>query len=69
VGHVPALSRAEVALALGQVDAAFRWLERAADDREPLVIYLAVDPLYEPLRADPRFAALLRRLGLEPRRS
>lgn len=58
-----------MALALGQVDRAFRWLERAADDREPLVIYLAVDPLYEPLRADPRFAALLRRLGLEPRRS
>src|SRR5947199_4411948 len=64
-GRVLALSRAEVAWALGRTDDAFRWLERAADEREPRVIYLGVDPLYEPLRADPRFVALLRRLGLK----
>jgi len=62
---VLALSRAEVAWALGRTDDAFRWRERAADEHEPRVIYLGVDPLYEPLRADPRFVALLRRLGLK----
>ncbi len=51
-------------MALGRVDAAFRWLERAADENEPWVVFLAVDPIYKPLHADPRFAALVRRLGL-----
>jgi serine/threonine-protein kinase len=63
-GRAPAFARAEVAMALGHIDAAFRWFERAADEREPWVVYLAVDPIYEPLHADPRFGALVRRLGL-----
>lgn len=56
-----------MAWALGRTDDAFRWLERAADEHEPRVIYIGVDPLYVPMRADPRFVALLRRLGLKTR--
>jgi tetratricopeptide (TPR) repeat protein len=66
-GRAPALARAEVAMALGRVDEAFRWLDQAVENREPWVVGLAADPLYRPLRSDPRFSALLRRLGLRGR--
>jgi len=50
--------------ALGEKDKALDWLERAADERSPLIVYLKVDPQFEKLRSEPRFAALLKRMGL-----
>jgi tetratricopeptide (TPR) repeat protein len=50
--------------ALGDVDAAFAWLDKAYRERSNHMAYLAVDP-HPRLRADPRFADLLRRVGLE----
>lgn len=44
---------------LDEPDLAFDWLERACDERDPLVADLAVQPLADPLRSDPRFAGLL----------
>lgn len=49
--------------ALGQKDAAFHWLNVAYDERVYQVIYLRVDPRLDSLRADPRYAALVRRVG------
>ena len=49
---------------LGQVDEAFAYLERAFEQRSRRVLWLKVDPRWDPLRADPRFDALLARLGL-----
>jgi hypothetical protein len=39
------------------------WLEKAFDYRDPNLPYLRL-PAYDPLRADPRFQSLARRLGL-----
>jgi serine/threonine-protein kinase len=49
---------------LGDRDAAFRSLNQVCDERSPGVVYFAMDPLLDPLRADPRFSALLRRIGV-----
>ena len=53
-------------LALQEKDPALDWLEKAYRDRTEDVILLAVDPRLDPLRGDPRFADLLRRIGLPP---
>ena len=51
--------------ALGNIDKAFDWLERAYQTRSAGLIYLHLDPGYLPLRTDPRFADLVRRIGVK----
>jgi len=64
-GHyVSPYDSAGVHLGLGEGDRALRLLEEAAADRSAWLIFLGVEPRLDPLRADPRFAALLRRTGL-----
>ena len=53
-----------IALGLGDADQAFAWLERAYDERRGWLAYLKVEPMLDPLRADPRFADLVRRMRL-----
>jgi serine/threonine-protein kinase len=50
--------------ALGDVENAFACLERAYQTRSAGLIYLHIDPGYAPLRADPRFSELTKRIGL-----
>jgi len=50
--------------ALGVFDKAFACLERAFQAKSAGLIYLHLDPGYAPLRADPRFGDLVRRIGL-----
>ncbi len=45
---------------------AFAWLERAMQERATAMIYLRVEPQFDMLKADKRFAELLRRLNLAP---
>lgn len=60
----PGLVAAVYALA-GDKDSAFAWLNTAYEERDGGIITLVkVDPCFKNLRADPRFADLLRRLGL-----
>ena len=51
---------------LGEKDRAFEWLEKAYEERDGVLIYLSVHPWWDPLRDDPRFNDLLRRMNLEP---
>ena len=51
-------------LALGNRDAALDLLEQAVSKRDPGVLWMKVDPRLDPIRNDPRFVALLARLGL-----
>jgi TolB-like protein len=61
------IGRYEIALAytgLGEKNEAFKWLEDAFRARDVGLVYLKVDPCLDPLRSDPRFNDLMRRLGL-----
>ena len=52
-----------VYLNLGDKDEAFRWLEKGFRDRSACMPYTKVDPRLDPLRSDPRYADLVRRIG------
>jgi TolB-like protein/DNA-binding winged helix-turn-helix (wHTH) protein/tetratricopeptide (TPR) repeat protein len=54
-----------VYVGLGETDKALDWLERAYQERSGPLLELNVDPMFDPLRGDPRFAAILRKMGLE----
>jgi serine/threonine-protein kinase len=62
--HVAHSLMAQVHAALGDADRAISALERAAVSREPDVVLIGVRPVYEPLRADPRFMSLRSRVGV-----
>jgi tetratricopeptide (TPR) repeat protein len=64
--YTPASSFAVVYAGLGEKDQAFAWLEKAYGERTSRLGYLKVEPLWDPLRPDPRFADLVRRIGLPP---
>ncbi len=49
---------------LGKADQAFEWLDRALKERDGGILEARVGPLYQPLRKDPRWVPLLRRIGL-----
>jgi TolB-like protein/DNA-binding winged helix-turn-helix (wHTH) protein len=55
---------AAVQVRLGEFNAAFESLERGYAEHEAGLMYLKVDPIFDPLRGDPRFQGLLRRVGL-----
>jgi len=52
-------------LGLGDRDQALAWLEKGCNDRDVWALMMKVDPIYTDLRADARFVALLRQMGLE----
>jgi TolB-like protein/Tfp pilus assembly protein PilF len=63
---VPALFVALVYTGLENKDQAFTWLEKAYEERFNRLAYLNVDALWDPIRSDPRFADLLRCVGIPP---
>ena len=52
----------EACAALGETDEAFSWLEAAYEQRHGYFPWIGEDPLFAPLRVDPHFEELLRRL-------
>ena len=63
--YVPAFSVALICIGLGDREQAMRWLEKAYVDRSTYLVYARVDPLLDPVRSDPKFIALLNRMGLD----
>ena len=53
-----------VHIELGEKDQAFEWLEKTYEERTQWMLWLKIEPKFDPLRADPRFKALLRRVKL-----
>ena len=49
---------------MGNHDAAFLWLERAYNSRTGRLTDIGIEPMFDPIRKDPRFERLLRRIGL-----
>jgi hypothetical protein len=58
------LGPAEICTALGEKDDAFRWLEAAYEQRNGYLPWINQDPFFRPLRDDPRFQDLLRRMNV-----
>ncbi|MEP6602973.1 MAG: adenylate/guanylate cyclase domain-containing protein [Spartobacteria bacterium] len=57
---------AAVYVALGEKDEAFKWLDGACQDHGGAIHAIAISPVFRALHSDPRFADILRRIGLEP---
>jgi len=65
-GEYPAWGIAYIHAALGEKDEAFAWFEKAIEERDGQVLYLQTVRRLDPLRDDPRFQDLLRRMNLGP---
>jgi hypothetical protein len=55
---------ATVYMGLGKREETLTWLERAAELRAGWMLYLAIDPTFKQLHTEPRFRALLDKIGL-----
>ena len=62
--YVTPAALVNVYIGLGDKERALSWLEKAYEERSNYVAYMNVFPIVEPLRSDPRFAALLQKVGL-----
>lgn len=62
--YVPAGAFINPYLALGDYDEAFVWFERAYQEHSNILQFLKVHPFFDPVRQDPRFKDLIRRVGL-----
>jgi hypothetical protein len=67
--YVPQYAMALVHAGLGERDAAVQSLERALQARDVNLVFLVIDPKWDPFRRDPRFLDLLNRCGFTSRAS
>ncbi|MGA8872610.1 MAG: tetratricopeptide repeat protein, partial [Candidatus Acidiferrales bacterium] len=63
-GYVPAAALVNAYLGLGENEQAFIWLEEAYKEQSNMLQFVKVHPYFDPIRGDPRFADLVRRVGL-----
>jgi TolB-like protein/Flp pilus assembly protein TadD len=63
VSPIDPFAVAQVYATLGDAAEAFEWLEKAFERRSLRLSWASVDPVFDPLRSDPRFEDLLRRIG------
>ncbi len=64
--HVDPATLVVAYVGMGNKDEAFAWLQKAYLEHSFVLTALKVDPLFDALRSDPRFQALLRSVGLTP---
>lgn len=65
-GYVPPTSYAWIHLGLGETGRAFEWLDRAVEECDQYMMPIKSYRFFDPIRDDPRFHALLRKMNLEP---
>ena len=63
--YVDASKLAIAYFGVGDTDQALKWFEKGFSERSTALVWLKVDPVYDPLRSDPRFHELLTRVGFE----
>ena len=63
-GYVSPKAFAMVYMGLGDKDQAFEWFNKTFEENPYRILWLKVDPRFDSLRSDPRFADLLRRMKL-----
>jgi TolB-like protein/Tfp pilus assembly protein PilF len=63
-GYIPAAAFVNAYLGLGDNEQAFYWLEQAYKEQSNILQFLKTHPYFDPIRGDPRFAELVRRVGL-----
>ncbi len=64
-GYVPASTFFMGYIGLGERDAAFEWMDKAIETRDPIIMPIKTFPFLDPVRGDPRYAALLRKMHLD----
>jgi tetratricopeptide (TPR) repeat protein len=64
IHYVPAAAFVNAYLGIGETDQVFVWLEQAFKEKPNLMKWLSVDPMFDPVRRDPRFTDLVHRVGL-----
>ncbi len=64
--YVPPTTFAWIHIGLGEIDSAFDWLNRAVDECDQFMMPIKSYAFFDPIRSDPRFPALLRKMNLEP---
>src|SRR6185436_14129161 len=62
--YVSPYSVAMVHIGLGDYDRAFEWLEKAYEERSAWLTWMKTGPGFNPVRNDPRFADLIKRVGI-----
>jgi len=63
--YVSPYDLARIYFQLGDNDQGFAWLERAYEDRDDLITGIKISPEFDNVRSDPRFKAMLKKVGLE----
>ena len=61
--HIDPLAFVGIYAQLGDLDEAFRWLERGFRERSMGMVYLKIAPFIAPLRSDPRYEDMVRRMN------
>ncbi|MGH9948378.1 MAG: tetratricopeptide repeat protein, partial [Pyrinomonadaceae bacterium] len=65
-GYISPYNFAIIYTGLDDKDRAFEWLEKGFEQRTQLIYRIKSRPMFDPLRSDPRYAKLLRKMNLEP---
>jgi TolB-like protein/Flp pilus assembly protein TadD len=62
--NISSYHRSLIYLGLGNTDNALKYIKRAYEEHDPWLMYLAISPQWQHVRAEPRFAAILAKMGL-----
>ena len=63
-GYISPYNIAQAYMRMGEKEKTFTWLEKAYEEHDSGLVSLAVEPMFDPIRSDPRFKDLLRRMKL-----